>query len=61
MQVAPSFTGTLSVSDLSVKIIDTNRTRANDKPINVVAVDDSAKTITIKYGGAYSGTYDLNV
>ena len=29
------------------------------RPLNVIAVDDVAKTITVKYGGAYSGTYDL--
>ena len=29
------------------------------RPLNVIAVDDTAKTITVKYGGAYSGTYDL--
>lgn len=26
-----------------------------------MAVDDSAKTITVKYGGAYSGLYDVSV
>ena len=31
------------------------------RPLNVVAVDTTAKTITVKYGGAYSGTYDLLV
>ena len=25
----------------------------------MVAVDQTAKTITVKYGGAYSGTYDV--
>ena len=29
------------------------------RSLNVIAVDTSAKTITVKYGGAYSGTYDL--
>ena len=29
------------------------------RALKVVAVDTDAKTITIKYGGAYSGTYDL--
>lgn len=29
------------------------------RELNVVAVDTTAKTITVKYGGAYSGTYDL--
>lgn len=29
------------------------------RPLNVIAVDPNEKTITVKYGGAYSGTYDL--
>lgn len=29
------------------------------RPLNVVAVDTTEKTLTVKYGGAYSGTYDL--
>lgn len=51
----------MSIEDLTVKIIDTDRTRAYDKQINVVGVDNDAKTIKIKYGGAYSGTYNLFV
>ena len=27
--------------------------------MNVVAVDTTEKTLTVKYGGAYSGTYDM--
>lgn len=29
------------------------------RQLNVVAVDTTAKTLTLKYGGAYSGTYDM--
>ena len=29
------------------------------KQLNVVAVDATDKTITVKYGGAFSGTYNL--
>ena len=29
------------------------------RELNVVAVDPVAKTVTVKYGGAYSGTYDV--
>lgn len=32
-----------------------------ERALNVVAADPVAKTITVKYGGAYSGTYDLVV
>jgi hypothetical protein len=31
------------------------------RELNVVAVDTVAKTVTVKYGGAYSGTYDILV
>ena len=31
------------------------------REFNVVAVDTTNKIITIKYGGAYSGTYDIVV
>ena len=30
-----------------------------ERYLNVVAVDKTAKTITVKYGGAYSGTYEF--
>jgi riboflavin synthase alpha subunit len=29
------------------------------RELNVVAVDPVDKTVTVKYGGAYSGTYDV--
>ena len=32
-----------------------------ERELNVVAVDSVAKTITVKYGGAYSGTYDVYI
>ena len=31
------------------------------RPLNVIAVDTTLKKITVKYGGAYSGLYDLVV
>lgn len=61
LYVNNDFADTLVVSDLSVSVIDTNTTRANNKDVNVVAVDNTAKTISIKFGGAYSGTYKLSV
>lgn len=33
----------------------------DERPLRVVDVDSTAKTITVKYGGAYTGTYDLVV
>ena len=39
-------------------VIDwTDKTRA----LNVVAVDSGALTLTVKYGGAYSGLYQVRV
>lgn len=31
------------------------------KRMNVLAVDDTARTITCKFGGAWSGDYDVHV
>ena len=31
------------------------------RPLNVIAVDSEARTITVKYGGAYSGTYNIQI
>ena len=61
LQVGGGFTGTLVASDITVKIVDQDRVRANDKQINVVSVDNDDQTITVKFGGAYSGDYDLKV
>ena len=51
------FTVTIVPVELELSWLNVN----NDgiREFNVVAVDTVAKTITIKYGGAYSGTYDL--
>ena len=45
---------------------DPDLTRPNgdaERPLNVVAFDDTngAPSITVKYGGAYSGVYDWKV
>ena len=51
------FTVTLVPDELEITHLIVN----NDgkKLLNVVAVDPVAKTITVKYGGAFSGTYNL--
>jgi hypothetical protein len=33
----------------------------NERPLRVVDQSSVDKTITVKYGGAYSGTYDVVV
>lgn len=56
----------MTTDDFTVKIVPesleiTHLTINNEgvRALNVVAVDTVAKTLTLKYGGAYSGTYDL--
>lgn len=51
------FTVTMVPVELELSYLNVN----NDgvRALKVVAVDTTSKTITIKYGGAYSGTYDL--
>ena len=56
----------MSVDDFSVTMVPVELELTylyvnNDgvRALKVVAVDTTAKTITIKYGGAFSGTYDL--
>ena len=44
---------------VSPSYAQTKNTRV--KRLNVVEVDDSAKTITVMYGGAYSGTYSVKI
>ena len=33
----------------------------HERPLNVVKIDPDTRSITVKYGGAYSGVYDLIV
>lgn len=56
----------MTTDDFTVKIVPESLELShlfvnNDgiRELNVVAVDSVAKTITVKYGGAYSGTYDI--
>jgi hypothetical protein len=48
---------TIVPESLELTYLDVNN--EGIRKLNVVAVDTVAKTITVKYGGAYSGTYDL--
>ena len=43
----------------SLELSHLNINNEGIRELNVVAVDTVAKTLTVKYGGAYSGTYDL--
>jgi hypothetical protein len=60
IQLPSDFSYTLSRNDFTV-----NMTKADNatvvKRLNVVSVDDTAKTIQAMFGGAYSGDYLLHV
>jgi hypothetical protein len=51
------FTVTIVPIELELSYLDVNNEGVRE--FNVVAVNTDTKTLTIKYGGAYSGTYDL--
>ena len=51
------FTVTLVPEELELTYLFVNNDGVRE--LNVVAVDTVDKTITVKYGGAYSGTYDV--
>lgn len=51
------FTVTIVPVELELSWLNVNNEGIRE--LNVVAVDTSAMTITVKYGGAYSGTYDI--
>lgn len=53
------FTVTIVPESLELTYLFVNNEGVRE--LNVVAVDTDAKTITVKYGGAYSGTYDVVV
>ncbi len=54
----PAITQTLSVTDLSATIVQTTNS-SNVVVLNTFSVDNTAKTITFRYNGAASGTYNL--
>jgi hypothetical protein len=58
--VDQSFAGTLDREDLEIFIEDIANP-ANVRQVNVISVDNTAKTILVKYGGAYTGEYKLIV
>jgi len=55
-----TFAPTLAVEDFTVNgTMITNSTIV--KRMNVIAVDDAAKTLTVMFGGAYSGDYAISI
>jgi len=58
--IETSFPYTMRKEDFSVNA--TNRTNPSYKRyLNVIGVDDATKTMTVMFGGAWSGVYDLHI
>ena len=55
-----TFSHTLAKQDFSVLLVRSSNATIS-KQINVVSVDDSAKTLSIMFGGAWSGDYNLKI
>lgn len=53
------YAGTVSVSEFTVQLLmdDTDKTYVKD--LYIMSADSSAKTLTVKFGGAVSGAYRL--
>ena len=49
----------MAKEDFSVKLI--SREDGSERPLNVIDVSADDGTVDVMYGGAYSGTYDLEV
>lgn len=60
IQIDNNFPFTLAREDFSVNVTKTDDI-TKMKQLNVVAVDDSTKKLTVMFGGAYSGSYQLNI
>jgi len=60
IQLESDFPFTLSKDDFTVNA--TNQTNTTYiRYLKVIDVDDASKTIVAKFGGAWSGTYDVSV
>jgi len=58
--IDPSFAGTLEKDDFEVFIEDVTNS-SNIRALNVISVNNAEETITVKYGGAYTGVYKMIV
>lgn len=52
-------TADMAKDDFSVTLIP--RDGGKVRPLNVVGIDKNSGTLDVKYGGAYSGMYDIQV
>lgn len=60
IQLDTEFPYTLKREDFSVNATST-KDAAYIRYLNVIAVDDAKKTITAKFGGAWSGTFQMSI
>lgn len=58
--LASSFPYTLSKSDFTVNATNISNP-SYFRQMNVIAADDATKTLTVMFGGAWSGLYQVNV
>jgi hypothetical protein len=56
----PAFPATLDRADFTVNATDTSNVNYK-RYLNVLSVDDTAKTLTCMFGGAESGTFQMNI
>ena len=59
--LSSDFPMTLTADNVEVWIKSKTNATAPIKFLRVVSVDDATKTITTKFGGAHSDTYDINI
>jgi hypothetical protein len=60
VQMDSDFPYTLAKEDLSINATSTSNS-SYIRYMNVISVDDSAKTFTAMFGGAYSGQFQISI
>jgi hypothetical protein len=60
IQLSSNYSGTVDINDFSVFLINDDDRKAL-KPLYIVSVDNTAKTLKVKFPGAHSGSYSLRV
>ena len=60
MTLESTYPHTLAVADFKAKLVSTTDNTIT-RPLYIMDVDDSAKTLTIKFPGAESGIYHVQI
>ena len=60
MKLQSNFLYTLNKKDFSAKIVNSSDSQKFTL-MNVIEANDTAKTLTFMYGGAWSGIYNLSL